>query len=131
MSFFKFSLSVIILSLLGLEVSAASSEIYVCEAEDPIFLGTYTASGTMMDGVEVFTNSNDFSFFRNNGFWYIGNLAPWPPETHYRCVEPEGCNFGEPYPPATADGKWAGSKKFNRNVVPFISNSPCVGNEEL
>jgi hypothetical protein len=51
-----------------------SSEIYVCEAAEHAFLGTYVASNTHNDGAPVYNNANDMSFFRNKGFWYIGNL---------------------------------------------------------
>jgi len=37
-----------------------------------------------MDGVPTYTNAKEMTFFRNNGFWYLGSLASWPPETHYR-----------------------------------------------
>lgn len=78
-----------------------------------------------MDGVQVFSNSHDMSFFRNKGFWYIGNLAPWPPETHYRCVEQEGCNYNMPLPPISNEGEWKGSKRYNKSKAPVISLEPC------
>ena len=86
-----------------------------------------------MDGAPVFSNNNDFSFFRNKGFWYLGNLGPWPPETHYRCVEAEGCNAGQDTPPTTAQGMWSASKRFGKMPVPVVSLSPCdsKGSEEL
>jgi hypothetical protein len=85
-----------------------------------------------MDGVPTFSNANDLSFFRNKGFWYLGNLAPWPPETHYRCVEAEGCNYGLNYPPSTNEGAWKPAKKHDKGNLPVISTEPCVqANEEL
>lgn len=59
------------------------------------FVGKYTAGKETLDGAATYSNSNDLSIFRNKGFWYIGNLAPWPPVTAYRCVEQQGCNYME------------------------------------
>ncbi|RYH27216.1 hypothetical protein EON65_13825 [archaeon] len=78
-----------------------------------------------MDDAPVFSNEKEMSFFRNKGFWYLGSLANWPPETHYRCVEPEGCNFGLDVPPTSEEGDWKGSKRFNDGVPPVIRSSPC------
>jgi hypothetical protein len=58
-------------------------------------IGKYTAGKETLDGAPTYSNSNDLSIFRNKGFWYIGNLAPWPPVTAYRCVEQQGCNYME------------------------------------
>jgi hypothetical protein len=112
----------------------AGKEIYVCEAENPAFIGKYVPGSQQADGVDVYSNENDMSFFRSNGFWYLGNLEPWPPETHYRCVEPEGCNFQGEIPPTNDEGKWRGNRKFNSEKPPVVSTSPCghaIANEEL
>ena len=114
------------------KLSHATTEIHICTSDDPLFLGTYTVGKQVMDGVPIYSNANDMSFFRNKGFWYVGNLAPWPPETHYRCVEPEGCEYGESYPPTTDQGAWKVAKKFDKGNLPVISSEPCVqANEEL
>lgn len=108
------------------------NEYYICEAGDPSFLGTYTKSTVTMDGVSVYTNANDRSFFRNKSFWYLGNLGPWPPETHYRCVEPEGCNPAEEIPPTSTQGVWSVAKKFGKEPLPVITTTPCpAGTDEL
>jgi len=100
---------------------------YVCEAADSLFLGAYSlGSDTTMDGVAVYSNANDMSLFRNKGFWYLGNLGPWPPETHYRCVEAEGCNQGESLPPTSTQGTWVASKRFGKDPVPIITLEPCT-----
>lgn len=113
-------------------VGHAATEVHVCASDDPQFLGTYTEGNQVMDGVPTFSNANDMSFFRNKGFWYLGNLAPWPPETHYRCVEPEGCNYGAEFPPTTEEGAWKPAKKYDKGNLPLISAQPCVqANEEL
>lgn len=67
------------------------SSIFVCEAGDNKFVGKYTASMDVKeDNVPIYSNKNEMSFYRYNGFWYLGDLEPWPPVTHYRCVEAEG-----------------------------------------
>lgn len=113
--------------------SASSVVLYVCEASDSTFLGSYTAGSEKMDGVFVYTNEQDRSFFRSRGFWYLGNLGPWPPETHYRCVEAEGCNYNGEVPPTSEEGAWKGSKRFNDGGAPRITNQPCAsaGFDEL
>ena len=129
-----FCAAVLGLAYLAAQVSGAVAEtlIHVCEAEDSKFLGTYMASEAAMDGELVFSNEHDMSFFRNKGFWYLGNMETWPPETHYRCVQPEGCNFDGPIPPMTGEGMWEGSKKFNKLVAPDILLAPCPrGSEEV
>ena len=103
----------------------AEEVVYVCEAHEPKFLGRYEAGNSNMDGVSVFSNENDLSFYRNRGFWYLGDLSQWPPETHYRCVESEGCNYNMPVPPTSEEGAWKGSKKHNDGGAPRISASPC------
>lgn len=53
-----------------------SQPIFICQSEDPLFLGDYNLSSPSsdeevekpkrtMDGVEVYSNANDMSFFRN------------------------------------------------------------------
>lgn len=124
---FEFILNFVAILLLSkLKPHSASKAIYICEAENPSFIGTYVPGHQQQDGVDVYSNENDMSFFRNRGFWYLGNLAPWPPETHYRCVEPEGCSFNEDLPPTNAQGTWRGNKKFNNpERAPVISATPC------
>lgn len=121
----------IALFLIALVHMTNATDLYVCSASNAQFLGTYVEGSESFDGAPVYTNANDLSFFRNKGFWYLGNLGPWPPETHYRCVEPEGCNFNLPVPPTSEEGAWKGSKKFNNGEAPLISAQPCVSNEEL
>eukprot|EP01031_Cornospumella_fuschlensis_P029272 gene29272-35339_t len=122
-------LLVLISLLLAAVLSIAAEEtpsIYICEASNPDLLGVYVAGkSNNMDDAPVFSNEKEMSFFRNRGFWYLGSLATWPPETHYRCVEPEGCNFGIDVPPTNEEGDWKGSKRFNDGVPPVIRSSPC------
>eukprot|EP01040_Poterioochromonas_malhamensis_P009359 gene9359-10162_t len=64
---------------------------------------------------------------------FLGDLAPWPPETHYRCVEASGCNYNLATPPTSEEGDWKGSKKHNDGGSPRVSATPCatVNSEEL
>ena len=64
-------LSIVLVAFVKL---SRSQSIFVCQSEDPKFLGEYTISSSAideerpkrtMDGVEVYSNSNDMSFFRN------------------------------------------------------------------
>lgn len=84
MKIFELFVNLLSILVIGFVKRVISEEYHICSCEDPQFLGTYTKSVDTMDGAPVYTNMNEMSFFRNNGFWYIGNLAPWPPETHYR-----------------------------------------------
>jgi hypothetical protein len=52
-----------------------SRQLHVCESEDPAFLGSYSEGADKMDGAPIYSNDQDMSFFRNRGFWYLGNLA--------------------------------------------------------
>lgn len=117
--------------LLGFFQLHSASDVYVCEAENPSFVGKYVAGSQKVDGASIFSNENDMSFFRNNGFWYLGNLEPWPPETHYRCVEAEGCNFQGELPPTSDQGKWKGNRKFNSEKPPVISSNPCTDRQSF
>ena len=59
-----------------LTLGMATESFYICEAGDEKVLGGYVRdSETKMDGVDVYSNVNELSIFRNKGFWYIGNLA--------------------------------------------------------
>jgi hypothetical protein len=111
----------------------ATQNFHICESDDPLFIGTYLPSSEKLDGFSIYTNSNDMSIFRNKGFWYVGNLAPWPPETHYRCVEVESCNFDIDTPPLSVNNNWKGTKRFNKEFKSIrLSDQPCnFPNDEL
>lgn len=65
----------VLLSII-LRLGTASDSFYICEAGDEKVLGEYVRDSEMkMDGVDVYSNANELSIFRNKGFWYIGNLA--------------------------------------------------------
>jgi hypothetical protein len=124
--------AILLVGVMKIRDVSANQEIHICSAENPKFLGSYSAGKEVMDGAPVYSNANDMSFFRNKGFWYIGNLGPWPPETVYRCVEPEGCGYGQSFPPASSEGAWRSSKKNSDGNVPVISKEPCgAANDEL
>ena len=106
------------------------SEIFVCSSPDESFLGKYTP-GNSIDGTPSFVNENDMAFFRHNKFWYLGDLHQWPPVTHYRCVDYEGCNAGKEIPADNSAGKWVVNKRFGKEPIPSISFTPCDMNDEL
>lgn len=105
-----------------------SRQIHVCESPDPKLLGIYVP-GTEMDGVATFTNEKDFSFYRNNGYWYLGDLSVWPPITHYRCVLE--CPEGENLPPSSATGNWSVNAKVAKDPAPTVSYGKCSLSDEL
>lgn len=72
--FLRFVLSAVFAAVaLSSEVAsstpAAPIDLHVCLAGDISFLGTFTRSEAQYDGVDTYSNGNDKSFFRNNGFW--------------------------------------------------------------
>ena len=123
-------LAVVALCVLGLVLAEEARSIYVCEAGDALYLGKYEY-GRNLDGVAAYSNANDMSFFRNKGFWYLGDLGPWPPETHFRCVDGVGCSVDEEFPALGEDSAWTANKKFAKGEVPKFSTVPCPGAEEL
>ena len=107
-----------------------SKEIYVCESQDEKYLGKYV-EGQRIDGVPSYTNANELSFFRNKGFWYMGNLGPWPPETHFRCVDMEKCAYEGDFPSLGEDAAWTVNKKVSGDIdTPKFSESPCSRSDE-
>lgn len=123
--------TILVFSVVKRTAVSAVDQVYVCACEDPLFLGAYSTSGETMDDAPIYTNANDLSIFRHNKFWYIGNLAPWPPETHFRCVEAEDCGFDELVPPVTTGENWKGSKRFKKEGTPTVSFEPCAATDEL
>jgi len=115
-------------------IAVSTTALSVCEAGEDVLLGEFVKDDeTKMDGAPVYSQVSDgtvFSFFRNKGFWYLGNLEPWPPETYYRCVDPEGCSMGEDTPPVTTDTVgWTASKMFGSEPVPIIVEGACKNDE--
>ena len=66
------------------------------------------------------------SIYRHQGYWYIGDLAPWPPETHYRCIE--GCGHMMPTPPKSG---YQPKKLIGVFPAPILQDEPCAVNDEL
>ena len=99
---------------------------WVCESGDPLVLGEYVSDAEVIrEQSPVYTNKNDMSIFRNSGIWYLGNLGPWPPETHYRCDDMIHCGYGESTP--RAPGAWSVAKRYGKAPAPVLSISPCKG----
>ena len=110
--------------------ATTTDDYYICAAGDPRFLGQYTPSKETNDGVPIFFNEKDMALFRNKGFWYAGDIEPWPPVTHYRCVQPNGCNFNEAHPPTSKEGSWTPTGVGKAPAVD-VSRVPCSGNNAL
>lgn len=116
-------------------LASARNEIHICEAASEEYLGAYVKSlSILQDGIAVYVHSNQnssLSIFRNKSFWYLGNLNLWPPETHYRCVQPNGCNYGSEFPPSSEEGEWTVAVRHGQSPVPLISVNPCAVDNEL
>jgi hypothetical protein len=103
-------------------------EYWVCSCGDERFLGKYTV-GKEIGGRPTYVNDREMAFFNNNNFWYLGSLESWPPATHYRCVDYEGCNMNENDLPIP--GKWTINRKLGKEPLPVIQETPCASNDEL
>ena len=101
----------------------AGGPYYVCEAGIKGHVGTYKAKGHQ-DGVPKYTNENGLSIFRHNGYWYMGDLRPWPPVTNYRCVA--DCTKDEDVPP-TVD--FETNPKKGSDPAPSLRDEPCSKDE--
>ena len=53
---------------MGIAVEIQPS-LFVCDAGEPTFRGEYSSGTDRADGAPIYSNDNDLSFFRNNGFW--------------------------------------------------------------
>lgn len=102
--------------------------INVCDSANPKLLGVYLP-GAEMDGAATFSNQNDLSFYRNKGFWYLGDLSSWPPTTLFRCVL--DCPEGELIPPSSETGLWTPNRKFANEPAPIINHGKCAVFDEL
>ena len=104
--------------------------VYVCSCGDSSFLGEYTISlDEMMDGVPSYTSKQGKSIFRNNGFWYVGDVHQWPLQTHYRCVGHIDCPMRSEVPPIP--GSWTVNKAVGKAPSPELQSTPCIAKEEL
>lgn len=103
--------------------------LYICECSDEKLLGKYNIDkSNLHDNVPVYQNDKERYFFRNKGFWYIGDLGPWPPETYFRCVDGTHCTLGFATPPLEG---YIVNTKHKEISVPKISLEPCMANDEL
>ena len=60
------------------DAAGTNSTLYVCQAGDPSFLGTYRKSADkVLDGAPVYTNEFDMSFFRSRNYWYAPTLSTY------------------------------------------------------
>lgn len=56
---------------------------------------------------------------------YLGDLGTWPPKTHYRCLDIEGCNYNMIIPPTSIEGTWTAAKSFGKEPIPVITSDAC------
>eukprot|EP00613_Pedinella_sp_CCMP2098_P006359 CAMPEP_0171610154 /NCGR_PEP_ID=MMETSP0990-20121206/9884_1 /TAXON_ID=483369 /ORGANISM="non described non described, Strain CCMP2098" /LENGTH=122 /DNA_ID=CAMNT_0012173517 /DNA_START=31 /DNA_END=399 /DNA_ORIENTATION=+ len=117
----------VLLSVLNLSIlsTPVMSNFYVCECGNPKFVGHYVAESAS-DGSPKYANEEGMSIFRHQGYWYMGDMEPWPPETHYRCIE--GCGYNEPTPPLTG---FQLKKNVGVASPPILQLEPCAENDEL
>lgn len=110
--------------------AAPAPRVWLCDAADPKFIGEYLLSEEdVFDGVASYVNRYQRSVFRNNGFWYIGDIGLWPIQTHFRCVGAEGCPRREDTPPIP--GAWTVNKYVGKGSAPQLQLTPCVISDEL
>ena len=79
------------------------------------------------DGAPKFSNDEGMSVYRHSGYWYIGDLGPWPPETHYRCIQ--GCEHGMDSP--QLDKVYEQNRNIGQLPAPTLQADPCAVNDEL
>ena len=72
-----------------------------------------------------YTNEKGMSIFRHNGYWYMGDMRPWPPVTNYRCVA--DCNKDEDVPPMV---DFETNPNKGTDPAPSLRDEPC-DKEEL
>uniref|UniRef100_A0A7S2BWQ9 Uncharacterized protein n=1 Tax=Florenciella parvula TaxID=236787 RepID=A0A7S2BWQ9_9STRA len=115
------------LVLLAFTIAAASANFYICESGSEQFLGHYTMDTSKTDGAPKFSNDEGMSVYRHSGYWYIGDLGPWPPETHYRCIQ--GCEHGMDSP--QLDKVYEQNRNIGQLPAPTLQADPCAVNDEL
>jgi hypothetical protein len=110
-----------------LAASRCVESFYVCSVGDPRFIGKYAEdSSQTSDGAQRYVNDGGMSIYRHQGYWYFGDTAPWPPVTHFRCIE--GCGYNLPTPPMSG---YLAKKNIGVMPAPTLQTEPCAVNEEL
>mmetsp|Transcript_10763 Transcript_10763/g.13054 ORF Transcript_10763/g.13054 Transcript_10763/m.13054 type:complete len:119 (+) Transcript_10763:50-406(+) len=107
------------------QILAVSSSFYICDSGNPKFIGHFVEDA-VADGSPKYVNEEGMSIFRHQGYWYLGDMAPWPPVTHYRCIE--GCGYNSPTPPLNG---YQPKKNIGESPAPILQEEPCVVNDEL
>jgi|Transcript_31032 hypothetical protein len=103
------------------------SSVSICAAGDKIFMGEFLISKEESDSAPIYSNANDMSFFRHNGFWYLGDLNSYPPKTHYRCLPSEDLAVASNMmsPPTSTQGSWTATKLHGKEPIPMITSEAC------
>jgi hypothetical protein len=112
--------------LLAAACLRCTASLHVCSAGVASFVGEYTEDSLTFDGAPKFVNENGMSVYRHQGYWYFGDMAPWPPMTYYRCIE--GCGYNSPAPPLTG---FQPKKGVGAAPSPVLQSEPCAVNDEL
>lgn len=60
----------------GDDLDANTDSFFICQAGESLFLGEYLPGKEKVDGVPVYSNLNEMSFFRNRGYWYVEIYLP-------------------------------------------------------
>jgi len=53
--------------------------------------------GTGEGGSYIYTNEEGKSIWQRHGFWYIGDMSSWPPQTYFRCLDMP-CTYNRDFP---------------------------------
>jgi hypothetical protein len=127
MKLIKVALGVLAITTSAINSEEIRSSISICEAGDKTFLGEFLIGKDESDSVPVYSNANDMSFFRHNGFWYLGDLNSYPPKTHYRCLPSEhlAVESNMMFPPTSTEGSWTATKLHGKEPVPVITSEAC------
>ena len=96
---------------------------YICRAGMKDHEGTYKAKGKQ-DGVHKYANEKGITLFRHKGYWYVGDMKPWPPVTNYRCVA--DCDKDEDTPPTVA---FETNPMKGKDPAPTLQAEPCEKDE--
>jgi len=99
---------------------------HVCSAGDVRFIGKYVEDTQTSDGVQRYVNNGGMTLYRHQGYWYFGDMTPWPPVTHFRCIE--GCGYNLPTPPLFG---YLAKKNVGVLPAPALQTEPCAVVDEL
>lgn len=112
--------TIISAALAAIASCAEPASFHVCNAGFSSHIGEYKQAQAQ-DGVFRYTNENGISVYRHNGYWYMGDMRPWPPVTTYRCVFE--CPKDEDFPPLVT---FETNAKKGKDPAPILQAEPCA-----